>query len=99
MNLKVSQVIGPDLATRIGCDDLFKLIEQIPDEKVTLEFSGVLSISRSFAHEYNMKKSISIKAITEVNTPTSVRQMFEFVKKQIKKKPIENNSVNSVLIS
>lgn len=100
MNIKVSQVVGPDLATRIGCDNLFRLLEEIPDKKVTLDFSGVSSISRSFAHEYNTKKGISIKAISEVNTPTSIRQMLEFVKnKPSKKKPLDNNNMKSVIIS
>jgi hypothetical protein len=99
MILKVSQVVGPDLATRNGCDNLFKQIQQIQDVKVTLDFSGISSISRSFAHEYFVKKNMSIKTVSETHVPLSVKQMLEFVKKKpSKKKPVESNKLKSVTI-
>lgn len=97
MNLKVSQVVGPDLATRNGCDNMFKLIEQSQDANITLDFSMVSSISRSFAHEYIMKKKLSSKTVSEVHVPVSVKKMLEFVNsKQFQKKPVDNNNMKTV---
>ena len=99
MDLKVSQAVGPDLATRNGCDNMFKLIEQSQDANITLDFSRVSSISRSFAHEYIMKKRLSSKTVSEIHVPTSVRKMLEFVEnQQSKKKPVENNNMKTVTI-
>ncbi len=43
MEIKIIQVVGPDLATRNGCDKLFNLLCQLPDNKVKLDFSDVSS--------------------------------------------------------
>ncbi|MHB1707851.1 MAG: STAS-like domain-containing protein [Thermoplasmataceae archaeon] len=99
MRLKVSQVVGPDLATRNGCDNLFLLLEQNPDDEVILDFSDVASISRSFAHEYLMKKIASAKTISEASVPHVVSRMFEFVKNQnTKKKQVENDNTKIVTL-
>ena len=99
MNLKVCQVVGPDLATRNGCDNMFSLIEQSQDSNITLDFSEVSSISRSFAHEYIIKKKLSSKTVSEIHVPVSVRKMLELVNsKQFQKKPIENKNMKTVTI-
>lgn len=100
MIVKISEVVGPDLATRNGCDNLFRKLEQISETEISLDFSGVSSIGRSFAHQYIINKSSSIKTIREVNIPSSVEQMLEFVKRNLlKKKPVENNNIKRVIIS
>ncbi|MHB1470092.1 MAG: hypothetical protein ACYCSA_00940 [Thermoplasmataceae archaeon] len=100
MRLRVSQVVGPDLATRNGCDNLFLLLEQNPDDEVILDFFDVTSISRSFAHQYLMKQSESTKTISEVNVPPVVRKMFEFVKNQnTRKKQVGDDNTKIVIIS
>jgi hypothetical protein len=99
MDLKVCQIVGSDLATRNGCDNMFKLIEQSQDANITLDFSMVSSISRSFAHEYITKKKLSSKTVSEVNVPVLVEKMLKFVgSKQYQKKPVENNNIKTVTI-
>jgi Ethanolamine utilization protein EutJ (predicted chaperonin) len=99
MEVKIFQVVRPDLATRNGCDKLFELLEQTPEKKITLDFSNVSSISRSFAHQYLRKKNLSKKVISEVHVPILVQRMLDFVKNQTEKKPIADNNLRSELIS
>lgn len=100
MKLKVSQIVGPDLATRKGCDNLFLIMEKSTNNKVILDFSDIASISRSFAHEYLIKKNVSEKKISEVNLSPFVSKMFEFVKGQnTTKKELNNDTTKMVMIS
>ncbi len=99
MRVKIFQVVGPDLATRNGCDKLFELLEQKPERKITLDFSNVSSISRSFAHQYLMKKNLSEKVILEVQVPILVQRMLDFVKNQTGRRQIADDNLRSELIS
>ena len=71
MCIMMVKVVGPDLATRNVCDNLFKLLEQSPKERITMNFSDVSSISRSFAHEYITKRKLTTKIISETNVPAN----------------------------
>ena|GEM_PF-6117528 len=46
---------------------------------------GVRSISRSFAHEYTVRKASSSKYIREINLPLNVSKMLKIVRSS--KKP------------
>ncbi|MGC8656267.1 MAG: hypothetical protein ACP5RS_02730 [Thermoplasmata archaeon] len=80
MKIKISEVIGPDLATRKGCDNLFDMIEKSQEKNFVIDFSGVISISRSFAHQYTKRKQLSSKTISEVEVSDMVRKMMDLVK-------------------
>ncbi len=71
MCVMMVKVVGPDLATRNVGDNLFKLLEQSPKERITMNFSDVSSISRSFAHEYITKRKLTTKIISETNVPAN----------------------------
>jgi len=70
------------LAFRESADDLFSYISSLEESDVIIDFSGVESITRSFAHQYLKNKDMSKKRIIERNIPSNVIQMFELVKKQ-----------------
>ena len=71
MCVMMVKVVGPDLATRNVGDNLFKLLEQSPKERITMNFSDVSSISRSFAHEYITKRKLTTKIISETSVPAN----------------------------
>ena len=49
---------------------------------VVVDFSGVESITRSFAHQYVMNKSLSQKEIIERDISPEIKPMFELVERQ-----------------
>ena len=49
------------------------------ENKMQIDFSDVLSISRSFAHQYVTRRKKSQKRITEINLPENVEKMFRVV--------------------
>lgn len=53
-----------------------------------MDFSEIKSISRSFAHQYLIRKRASKKKITEINIPSSVAKMFSIVDSSTKKDQI-----------
>ncbi len=83
--LIIKSVLSQDLALRNNADYLFDMIEQEPAQLITLDFSEIRSISRSFAHQYLIRKNklSSKKNVSEVNVPEGVQRMFDMVSKTI----------------
>jgi len=77
----ISRMVSADLALRDWADGFFDKVEAMPGEKITVDFSGVHSISSSFAHQYLLRKSRTKKKIEELNMPQNVKKMFDVVKK------------------
>jgi len=69
-----------DLALRTFADNFFDFVEAIDSKIIAIDFSGISSISRSFAHQYITRKEDSSKKITEINVPLNVEKMLEIVK-------------------
>ncbi len=46
---------------------------------VIIDFEGVKTITRSFAHEYLQRKKASKKPVEERNVPSNVQRMMETV--------------------
>ncbi len=80
--IKVSERVADNLATRRAADELFDFIQARPGKAVILNFRRVEFMSRSFAHEYLLKKKETRKRIVEKNMVSSVKRMFTFVKKE-----------------
>ena len=80
--IEISKIISPDLALRMVADSFFDKLEIFPEKNLIIDFSGVKSITRSFADEYDIRKMQSQKEIVEVNMPTKIRKMFDIVKKR-----------------
>jgi hypothetical protein len=82
IKLSLREQISSDLAFRDSADDLFNHINDIDASKIVVDFSGVESITRSFAHQYIMNKVKSDKQIVECDIPSEIEPMFELVERQ-----------------
>ena len=81
-------MFSDNLAFRQNAEDLFDYIEQLHEKEVIFDFTGVTSMSRSFAHQYNLMKSQYSHDIIEIGKSIEIKRMFEFVKKQREKRPL-----------
>ncbi len=79
ITVRIAEKISADLALRNVADDFFDL-ESLPSNNLTVDFAGVRSISRSFAHQYTTRKKTSSKLINEINMPDNVVKMLEIVR-------------------
>ncbi len=68
-----------DLALRNVANSFFDWLENLQADKVIVDFAGVRSISRSFAHEYVKRKKSSQKSISEVRVPVNVTKMLRII--------------------
>lgn len=76
----IKQAVSADLALRNRADSLFDDIKNLHASEIIIDFSEVKSISRSFAHQYQVRKQSSRKKISEVHVPEHVAKMFRVVK-------------------
>lgn len=84
--IRLAEVVYEDLALRDSVTRVFDSIDDSPESDIVVDFSGVRSISRSFADEYVQRRSRSTKAVREVNVPDNVRQMIDVVSRGPKAK-------------
>jgi hypothetical protein len=74
-------------------NSFFNLIERNNfADVVQIDFSGVSSISRSFAHQYLQRKNESKKIIKEINLSENIARMFDAVRNSNHKKDIIDRS-------
>ena len=78
--INVADVLTANLALRETAARLLLYIEGLPDAEVILDFSEVRTISRSFAHEYCMRKRDLHRRIREANVSPDVAKMFVVVR-------------------
>lgn len=77
--IEIWKKISIDLALRHTADLFFNQLELLSDTEITVSFSDVRSISRSFAHQYMLRKKLSNKKIVELNLPIYVQKMLKLV--------------------
>ncbi len=82
--IQLAEVISKNLRFRISANELFKYIEKINSSHILIDFNNVQTITRSFAHQYLVNKSISQKNITEINISPTIKKMFEIVNNNTK---------------
>ncbi len=82
MTLSLQQRLSSNLAFRHSVDDLFEYINSLSAQKIMIDFSGIESITRSFAHQYIVNKTKSDKQIIECKIPLKIKPMFELVERQ-----------------
>ena len=80
MAIKIKDIISKDLALRDTAQSFFQSLEKNHEREITVDFSEISSISRSFAHEYTLQKEKSSKKIIETNMPENIKKMFDIVK-------------------
>ena len=77
----LKDMLSPDLALRDTADRLFDTVEDSPDKKIVMDFSKVRSVTRSFAHQYSIRKKASSKSIVEKAVPVNIRKMFMAIRR------------------
>ena len=78
-NIIVAETMSPNLALRNMADSFFDSLEKKEFNHLQLDFTGIKSISRSFAHQYILRKKNCSKTITEMNVPDNVSKMMGLV--------------------
>ena len=99
MNISVKEKISANLALRRSVEDFYDYLSSLSNEEIIIDFAEIKSISRSFAHEYIIRKKDFPKKINEINIPENVRRMFKVVSEPSPKKPVFNvKSIKAILI-
>ncbi len=88
--IRIAEKLSSDLALRNVADSFFDWLESLQNNKLTIDFSGVRSISRSFAHQYVLRKKSTRKIINEINVPNNVSKMLRIVENPSQKSDILN---------
>lgn len=83
--IRIKDMVSSDLALRDSANDFFNSIESRKEHEITVDFSDIRSISRSFAHQYIIRQQKSEKKISNINIPDNVNKMFDVIKSQEKK--------------
>ena len=81
--------VSEDLSLRNMVSNVFKAEEFKKTDDVLMDFTGIKSISRSFAHEYLLYKEKQNCKVLEINIPSDIKKMFEIV---------ENTKIKSELV-
>ena len=81
VEIKIGETIHSNLGMNSSARNLFKELNNSPAENITIDFSNVIFMSRSFTQEYLFQKLNSDKNIVEQNVPEDVQKMFDVVKK------------------
>ncbi len=79
--ISIAKAVSCDLAFRYSADRFFAFIESLNTRTVVVDFRGVSTISRSFAHQYMLRKNQSVKTVTEINVSADIRKMFHVVQR------------------
>ena len=78
MIINLKEEIGPNLIVRLDAEKLFKRLKEYSTD-ITMDFSGIEFINRTFAQEYlNRKFSVDYE-IEEINLPDVVKNMFNVI--------------------
>ena len=77
---KVEILLSSNLMLRSAADLLFDTLSNEGSETIELDFSGIESISGTFAHQYLRRRDSSSMKIIESNMPDNIRKMLEVVK-------------------
>ena len=85
--------VSEDLSLRNMVSNIFKAKEFENAEDVLIDFTGIKSISRSFAHEYLQHKEQQQNKVLEINVPSNIKRMFEIVENTKVKSELVKNSV------
>ncbi|MDE1837958.1 MAG: hypothetical protein KGJ23_15255 [Euryarchaeota archaeon] len=80
--LKVADAVGPMLVLRETAASFFSKVNSTPSPTVVVDFSGTTFMSRSFAHEYLVRKAASRKSVHQRNVPEEARRMLALVREQ-----------------
>lgn len=94
--IKIKEEVSSDLAFRESASSFFRKLEALNEKEIQIDFDGVLSISRSFAHEYTTRKTKSNKNIIEINVPDNVNKMFKVINNRTKLLDLDSMKVETI---
>ena len=77
--MKMNEELSENLSLRDLAKNLFDYLNNLDYKEIMLDFSGIKSISNSFAQEYIEQKKISKKSISEENVPENIQKMFDVI--------------------
>ena len=84
LRISLKRTIAPYLALRSSADRLFDRIESSKSKEVVVDFSGIQAITRSFAHQYAIRKLKSSKSISEARVPSSIKSVMALSVKPVR---------------
>ena len=87
---KVVDLISPNLMFRSDADLLLDTVTKDDPESVDIDFSGIESITGTFAHQYLKRRNSSPVKIVETNMPDNIRKMMEAVQHKSTSPRFEN---------
>ena len=100
MKMLLKDIISEDLSLRNMASSIFNKKEFQTEEEILIDFTGIKSMSRSFAHEYLENKTRQQADIMEINVASDIKKMFEIVQDTKAKpeliknvKPLEINTL------
>lgn len=89
--LLLKNIAMKHLALRITAKKIFAIKEICDAKSITLDFTGIESMSRSFAHEYIQCKKHQTCEIFLINVSEDIQKMFDIVKNsKARKEPVMN---------
>lgn len=75
----ISKAFATNIATRETANRIFNLISRNKSKKIYLDFSNVDFVSRSFAHQYELRKLRVRKSLKEIHVNRQIKKMFTAV--------------------
>jgi len=90
--VRIKDLVSSDLVLRNSADSFFDRMESEKSSSIEIDFSDVASISRSFAHQYIIRKGKSKKSINEVNVPETILKMLKVIEMQENKRSFLDTS-------
>lgn len=81
----IKDEINSSLEMNTAADDFLNQVNEIDDNEILIDFTGIVFISRSFAQAYFSKKNKLDKNIDEINVPDEVKPLMDLIKKKFEK--------------
>ena len=81
----IKDEINSSLEMNTAADDFLNKVNEIEDDEILIDFTGIVFISRSFAQAYFSKKNKLGKNIDEINVPDEVKPLLDLIKKKFDK--------------
>ena len=82
--IMVKDVLNENLEMNSTVTDFLDMVDELSDNEIHIDFTGVKFISCSFAQGYYTKKLKLNKKIVEVNIPSIVQPMFDIMERNFK---------------
>ncbi|MBE0518910.1 MAG: DUF4325 domain-containing protein [Thermoplasmata archaeon] len=95
--VRLVDILSPNLLLRCNARELFFSFERFSDEEIIVDFSGIRTITRSFAHEYSQRKNRSSRTIVERSLPENIRKMLLVVRSTSKRNALSEIDATPVV--